>query len=65
MFESKLIFGIIMIVTGLTYLITSFQRRKWNEGDLWDKSMLFRGLVGGISLILIGIVSILIHYNKW
>ncbi|WP_411032089.1 hypothetical protein [Spongiimicrobium sp. 3-5] len=51
-------FGILLTLSGIIYLVTLFLRRSPNEGNLWDKSMLFRGIVGGLALIAIGLVMV-------
>lgn len=63
--EYKLITGVLFVLGGLIYLYTLFKRRSPIQGNCWDKSMWFAGMVGGICLILIGIVDILIHFGMW
>jgi uncharacterized membrane protein HdeD (DUF308 family) len=63
--ENDLILGVLFLLIGVIYLYSLFKRRSLKEGNSWDKSMFFRGIVGGVCLILIGVVSLLIYLDIW
>ena len=63
MFENKLISGIIFTLGGVIYLFSLFKRRKTEGSGAWELSMIFKGLVGGIAFIAIGIVSLMMHFG--
>jgi len=63
--EIDLILGVVFLLFGIFYLYFFFKRRSFKEGNAWDKSMFFRGIVGGICIILVGIVSLLIYLELW
>lgn len=54
----KLFLGILCILIGIIYLLSLFKRRSYKNSDIWDKSMLFRGFIGGLGFILIGVALI-------
>jgi len=54
----KLFLGILCILIGIIYLLSLFKRRSYKNSDIWDKSMLFRGFLGGLGFILIGVALI-------
>ncbi len=61
--ENKLIFGIIMIITGLIlfyfFVLKEYEQKK----NSWGMAMFFKGLIGSLSFILIGIISLLIYFQ--
>ncbi len=60
---NDLINGITFILLGIIFLSSVFKNYFLKEGNTWDKSMFFRGIVGGIAFIAIGITYVLKHYN--
>jgi hypothetical protein len=63
MTENKLIFGIVMIIIGLILFYFFIIREYGQNKDAWGLAMYFKGLVGSLSFILIGIVSLLIYFG--
>ncbi len=63
MTENKLIFGIVMIAIGLVLFYLFVLREYYKNKDACEIAMFFKGLVGSLSCILIGIVSLLIYFG--
>ena len=63
MTENKLLFGIGMIFLGIIafyfFVIKEYNKKK----TAWDIAMYFKGIVASFSLLLIGLVSLLIHFE--
>lgn len=53
----NIIIGFCTVLLSMIYLINLYKRRKNN--DLWEVSMKFKGLVGGIGFLVIGIILII------
>jgi hypothetical protein len=54
----KIILGAICLVLSILYLVNLHKRSKFNESNIWDKSMIIRGYIGGFCGILLGIALI-------
>ena len=63
MTENKLLFGIGMIFLGIIafyfFVVKEYNKKK----GYWDIAMYFKGIVTSFSLLLIGLVSLLIHFE--
>lgn len=61
--ENKLIFGILFILFGCVFLYFNFNNSDYKKDEVWDVAMIFRGLVGGLAFIIIGLIMLLIEFN--
>lgn len=55
---NNIILGGCVIIILTTYIFFLLKRRGNNLNDLWSVSMLFKGLLGGLVFIMIGIILI-------
>lgn len=55
---NNIILGGCVIIIFTTYIFFLLKRRGNNLNDLWSVSMLFKGLLGGLVFIMIGIILI-------
>ncbi len=55
---NNIILGGCVIIIFTTYIFFLLKRRGNNLNDLWSVSMLFKGLLGGLVFIVIGIILI-------
>ena len=51
--------GILSIIFGTAYIYYVLKRRTNKIPDIWNYSMLFRGIVGGFLFILLGVFMII------
>ncbi len=61
--ENKLVFGIFFVIFGCVFLYFNFSNDDCEKERVWDMAMIFRGLVGGLALIIIGIVLLLMEFE--
>jgi len=61
--KNKLLFGIIFIILGLVLLVFNFKNKDYDKNRAWDFAMIYKGLVGSLAFIAIGLVLIMIHYG--
>ena len=60
--NNKILFGVGCIIFGVVFLYYNFNNDYKND-RAWDIAMIFKGLVGGLTVILIGVIAILMHFN--
>ncbi len=60
---SNIIIGLTLLISSLIYLVNLLRRRKDNE-DIWSNSMRYKGLVGGITFIIIGIIMVVKGFSN-
>lgn len=53
----ELIGGLLCIIVSSLYLLY-LKKRDLSESDLWDKSTIFKGYIGGVGIFIIGIILI-------
>lgn len=61
--NNKLIFGVSFIIFGIVLLYYNFNNKDYNNDRPWDFAMLFKGLIGGLAAIAIGIVLLFRHFE--
>ena len=61
--ENKLIFGILFVIFGCVFLYFNFNNDDYEKERAWDIAMIFRGLVGGLAFIAIGLVLLLMEFE--
>ncbi len=61
--NNKLIFGIGFIICGIALLCFNFNSKDYKKDNAWDLALLFKGLVGGIAAIVVGIVILFIYFK--
>ncbi|AOR29627.1 hypothetical protein FORMB_26110 [Formosa sp. Hel1_33_131] len=61
--NNKILFGVGCIIFGVVFLYYNFNNNDYKNDRAWDIAMIFKGLVGGLAVILIGIIAILMHFN--
>lgn len=53
----ELIGGLLCIIVSSLYLLY-LKKRDLSESDLWDKSTVFKGYIGGVGILIIGVILI-------
>ncbi|MCP1995053.1 hypothetical protein L1275_000814 [Flavobacterium sp. HSC-61S13] len=51
----QLIGGALCIIVSSIYLLY-LKKRDLSESDLWDKSTVFKGYIGGVGIFIIGVI---------
>lgn len=53
----ELIGGLLCIIVSSLYLLY-LKKSDLSESDLWDKSTVFKGYIGGVGILIIGVILI-------
>ncbi len=60
----KLESGIFFLLVGITALYIVIKENNLKEDNIRRNSMFFKGLVGGVAFIILGIVLLFQHFNN-
>lgn len=61
--ENKLLFGLVFAIFGFVFLYFNFNNKDYKKDRAWDLAMIFKGLIGGLAFIIIGVILILMYFG--